>query len=81
MRNFLTTKEFADKIGMKPASIRVFLCRHGSYHGIKPIGRMPNGWLIWPKNAPEKFFELGRIREPEIFERTQNAINHIGERK
>lgn len=46
-------------IGMKSESIRVRLCKAGSFHGIKPK-KLPNGRLAWPDDAVQKFLEQGR---------------------
>ncbi|MCG5509618.1 monooxygenase [Ectothiorhodospira lacustris] len=46
----LTTPELARAIGMKPDSIRVRLCRTGSFYGLRP-GKLPNGRLIWPADS------------------------------
>ena len=52
----ITTEELARAIGGKPASIRVRLCTHGSYYGIKPA-KLPNGRLLWPHDAVEQLIE------------------------
>jgi hypothetical protein len=56
-----STELFAGSIGLKPASLRVHLCRHGSYYGLVPE-RLPNGRLLWPINSIEKLKELGRAK-------------------
>jgi len=43
----LSTEELADLFQVKPTSIRVRLCRCGSYFGLKPV-KLPNGKLSWP---------------------------------
>lgn len=48
----LTTEELAIENGILPQSIRVRLCRTGSYFGLRPEKR-PNGRLIWPRNWEE----------------------------
>lgn len=47
-----TTEQFAAAINMKPSTIRVRLCRTGSYFGVKPL-KLPNGRLIWPPHAAQ----------------------------
>jgi len=46
----VTTETLAHAIGVKPNSIRVRLCRTGSYFGLRPI-KMPNGRLVWPGDS------------------------------
>ena len=53
----LSTEDFATSIGLRPESIRVHLCRRGSYYGIRPA-KLPNGRLLWPGDAVERL--LGR---------------------
>ncbi len=49
----LSTEDFATSIGLRPESIRVHLCRRGSYYGIRPA-KLPNGRLLWPGDAVER---------------------------
>lgn len=49
----LSTEELADAIGMRPDSIRVHLCRRGSYYGIRPA-RLANGRLLWPADSVDR---------------------------
>jgi hypothetical protein len=51
--NNLTTEEFAQALHVKPSSVRVRLCRTGSYFGIRPI-KLPNRLLSWPADGPER---------------------------
>jgi hypothetical protein len=48
-----TTESLAADIGVKPATIRVRLCRTGSYFGLHPR-KLPNGRLLWPEDGPER---------------------------
>lgn len=48
-----TTEALADRLGIKPQSIRARLCRKGSYYGLKPL-KLPNGRLLWPEDAREQ---------------------------
>lgn len=48
----LSTETLAADCKVKPQSIRVRLCRTGSYFGLKPV-KLPNGRLLWPGNALE----------------------------
>lgn len=47
-----TTETLADRLGIKPQSIRARVCRFGSYFGLRP-SKLPNGRLLWPANAVE----------------------------
>jgi hypothetical protein len=55
----LSTQDFARAIGLQPESIRVHLCRRGSYYGIRP-GKLPNGRLLWPMDAVERLLRIRR---------------------
>ena len=48
----IDTEELARQNAVKPQSVRVRLCRTGSYFGVKPR-KLPNGRLLWPGNASE----------------------------
>jgi hypothetical protein len=48
----IDTEELARQNLVKPQSVRVRLCRYGSYFGVKPR-KLPNGRLLWPGNARE----------------------------
>lgn len=49
----LTTEVLANALGIKPQSIRVRLCRTGSYFGLRPT-KLPNGRLDWPPDSLER---------------------------
>ncbi len=49
----LTTPELANRVGITPESLRVHLCRRGSYFGLVP-DRLPNGRLLWPADSLER---------------------------
>lgn len=59
MKRWLFTEELAEKIGIRPESIRVHYQRKGgrknggNYCGIIPR-RMANGRLLWPLDALER---------------------------
>ena len=55
----LTTPQLARAIGMQAESIRVHLCRRGSFYGIQP-DKLPNGRLLWPGDTPQRLIEQGR---------------------
>lgn len=47
-----STAQFSKIAGVQADSIRVRLCKTGSYFGIKPI-KLRNGRLLWPDNSRE----------------------------
>jgi hypothetical protein len=49
----MTTGELATAIGVKPESIRVRLCRKGSYFGLRPR-KLENRRLLWPADAVKR---------------------------
>ena len=49
----LTTEDFAAANLVKPNTIRVRLCRTGSYFGVIPE-KLPNGRLAWPADGPSR---------------------------
>lgn len=53
MDGFLTTKQFADALGITPDTLRRALCVGGSYFGVIPI-KMPNRRLIWPTEGRDR---------------------------
>lgn len=48
-----TTEALANRLGIKPQTIRARLCRTGSYFGEKPH-TLPNGRLWWEDGAFER---------------------------
>lgn len=52
-RKGITTELFALAIGCKPESVRVRLCRTGSYYGVRPH-KLPNGRLLWPDDSVQR---------------------------
>lgn len=57
---YLTTNGLAERLGVKPTSIRVHLCERGNYFGLKPQ-KLPNGRLLWPADSVERL--LARRKE------------------
>lgn len=57
----LTTEALAHAIGGKPSSIRVRLCKTGSYYGIRPA-KLPNGRLLWPLDSVKRLLNRGVAR-------------------
>ncbi|MEQ8186020.1 helix-turn-helix transcriptional regulator [Marinobacter salarius] len=49
----LTTEQLAEKLHVKPNTIRSSLCRTGSYMGIRPV-KLPNRFLAWPADAVDQ---------------------------
>jgi hypothetical protein len=49
----LTTEQLAEKLHVKPNTVRSALCRTGSYMGIRPV-KLPNRFLAWPDDAVER---------------------------
>jgi predicted DNA-binding transcriptional regulator AlpA len=46
----LTTNKLAEKLGVKPDTLRRALCTNGHYLGIKPV-KLPNRRLLWPSRS------------------------------
>ncbi|CAJ9622558.1 putative flavin-containing monooxygenase [Burkholderia pseudomallei] len=53
----LTTNRLAQRLGLQPDTLRVALCRRGSYFGVKPT-KLPNGRLVWPHDTVERIVAL-----------------------
>tara|TARA_R110000850_G_scaffold276940_1_gene421027 strand:+ start:23682 stop:23867 length:186 start_codon:yes stop_codon:yes gene_type:complete len=53
MQNHLSTEALAERLGIKPHTLRAALCRQGHYFGIRPI-KLPNRMLRWPVDALER---------------------------
>ncbi len=60
----ITTEVLAERLGIKPQSIRVRLCRTGSYFGLRPK-KLPNGRLLWDGDAEEKLTAAAEHQQPE----------------
>ncbi|MEJ5992439.1 hypothetical protein WG902_20730 [Ramlibacter sp. PS3R-8] len=45
-----STNDFADDLDIKPQTVHKRYCSTGSYFGIRPLFKLPNGHLRWPKN-------------------------------
>jgi len=48
----LSTEELAERLGIKPQTLRAALCRNGEYYGIRPF-KSKNRFLRWPAAAVE----------------------------
>jgi hypothetical protein len=55
----ISTETLAAQTHVKPSSIRVRLCRTGSYFGLIPK-KLPNGRLSWPGDSYERLTNGGR---------------------
>lgn len=49
--NGRSTSDVARANGVKPESVLAQFYRKGSYCGMKPIGRLSNGRLVWPDDS------------------------------
>jgi hypothetical protein len=58
-----TTEALADRLGIKPQSLRARVCRTGSYFGLRPL-KLPNGRLLWPADSVERLKHAAN--EPEV---------------
>jgi hypothetical protein len=45
--NYWSTDQAATFLHIKPESMRVRLCRTGSFHGVRPK-KTPSRFLLWP---------------------------------
>lgn len=59
-RQLLTTEELAERLSLRPQSIRKRLCVTGSYFSVRPV-KLPNGRLLWPADSLEQLAE-GRAK-------------------
>ncbi len=55
----ISTEELAAGCMVRPASIRVKLCREGHYFGLVP-DKLPNGRLAWPADWRERMVAPGK---------------------
>mgnify|MGYP001336690872 CR=1 FL=1 len=55
----ISTEALADLCHVKPPSIRVRLCRTGSYFGLIPK-KLPNGRLSWPGDSYERLINSAK---------------------
>lgn len=55
----ISTETLAEQCHVKPASVRVRLCRTGSYFGLIPK-KLPNGRLSWPGDSYERLANAAR---------------------
>lgn len=55
----ILTEEFADQVGCKTRTIHKRYSQTGSYHGVRPLGKLPSRRLLWPANAVEQLLSKG----------------------
>lgn len=55
----ISTETLAAQAHVKPSTIRVRLCRTGSYFGLIPK-KLPNGRLSWPGDSYERLTNSAR---------------------
>jgi hypothetical protein len=55
----LNTEAAAERLGIKPQTLRAALCRQGHYCGLVPV-KMPSRLLLWPADAIERLIEAQR---------------------
>lgn len=54
----MTTEQLAAALGLKPQSLRVALCKRGSYFNLRPT-TLPNHRLWWPDDSVELLIAQG----------------------
>lgn len=52
---YYSNAELARRALVKLKSISVALCRHGHFHGLRPL-KLPNGRLVWPADQVDALF-------------------------
>jgi len=56
VRDWISTDELAKQALTTQGTIRVRLCKTGSYFGIRPK-KLPNGRLLWPADSINRLVE------------------------
>ena len=59
LKVYLTTKQFAQTVGVQGATVRRSLCVNGHYLGIKPE-KLPNNRLVWPGDKINEILQIGQ---------------------
>lgn len=62
MNETLSTEALAERLGIKPQTLRANLCRNGHYFGIRPV-KLPNRLLRWPADAVDRLLSGQPIAE------------------
>lgn len=55
-KEYLTTDEFAESLGVKGSTARRGLCVKGHYMGVVPL-KMPNNRLLWPTEQRNRLLQ------------------------
>lgn len=55
---FISTGEFAERVRVKPETIRRGYCVKGHYLSVRPV-KLENGRLVWPETPVEKALSGG----------------------
>lgn len=58
MQTRYSTEVLAERLHIKPQTIRAALCRDGHYLGLRPI-KLPNRRLLWDASALEALLSGG----------------------
>ncbi len=73
----ISTESLAALAHVKASTIRLRLCRTGSYFGIQP-DKLPNGRLSWPADSYERLLSYGRTPSPSITRPTEDTGCNYG---
>lgn len=63
----MTTEQLAARLGLQPNTLRIALCRRGSYFGLVPT-KLPNRTLLWPDDSLER---LTQQTKPDLEQAAQ----------
>lgn len=58
-RRSLSTDQAAERLHVRPQTLRAALCRDGHYFGVRPH-KAPNRFLLWPAEQIERLASGGR---------------------
>jgi hypothetical protein len=58
----INTQAAADRLGIRPQTLRAAICRQGHYFGLRPI-KMPNRLLLWPADGVDRLTQ-GQTEQP-----------------
>ena len=53
---WLSTNDFAERLGVRPDTVRRSICVNGHYLGIKSV-KLPNGRHLFPGSKTDKLLE------------------------
>lgn len=60
----MTTEALAERLGLKPQTLRAAVCRQGHYAGVTPSKGL-NRFLYWPADAVEGITGQAEGRQPQ----------------